>query len=360
MVLSWLHLLNFKNWEEYEITCQPGINCIVGPNGKGKTNILDAIYYLSFTKSFLPISDSQNIKLGEGYFMIEGDLLEDDTKHHIQISFKKGQKKQVRKNKKEYQKITEHIGVFPTVLVCPQYGSIVTGGSEERRRWMDALISQFNGGYLLDLLNYQKVLQQRNALIKQMNDNRQWSEETLLTYDVQLDKYGKEINKARSLFIEEFISDLIDVYQMLSKGVEEVKLTYQSKLNDGAPLTELLIESRNKDKSLQYTTVGTHRDDLVFEINSLGLKKFGSQGQQKTFLMALKLAEHKYLSQKLGKSPVLMLDDIFDKLDQSRVRQLIKFIAEPGFGQVFITDTGSSKLQSIFQDLGIEAAFYDI
>ena len=361
MQLDWLHILNFKNCEEREFLFQPGINCLVGPNGKGKTNMLDAIYYLCFTRSFLNMTDSQNIRQNEAFFMLEGKFTGFGGKEeHIQVSFKRGQKKTVRRNKKEYEKLADHIGLLPAVMVCPQYLSIVTGGSEERRRWLDMLLSQFNPQYLQSLINYQRILHQRNSLIKQMADSGRWEEGTILVYDAQLAKYGEEVYLLRKEFIDEFIKLFNEYYQFITNGAEEVSLSLISHLDGGENLADLLVKSRNKDRVLQYTTTGIHKDDLEFTINSMSIKKFGSQGQQKSFLMALKLSEHNYLSTKLNASPILMLDDLFDKLDEHRVKQLLRRIAEERFGQVFITDTGSSKLKHLFTELGMEARFYDI
>lgn len=360
MQLNRLHVLNFKNWVEMELEFGSGIHCLVGNNGKGKTNLLDAMYYLCFTKSFLNTADSQNIRLEEPYFMIEGWFNLQDQEEHIQVSFKKGQKKQVRRNKKEYEKLSDHIGRFPAVLVCPQYASIITGASEERRRWMDALISQFDPVYLRELMNYQRVLQQRNSLIKQMSDSSKWDESTLLIYDEQLSKYGEYISTKRSNFIREFVPVFNSIYEFITHHNEHVNIELHTALGQGNSLMELLQKSRGKDRTLQYTTVGIHKDDLEFRIHDMAVKKFGSQGQQKSFLMALKLAEHHYLKQTLGHSPMLMLDDIFDKLDESRVTRILEKVSEPGFGQVFITDTGKDNLEILFNNLGVKARFYEI
>ncbi len=360
MQLDWLHVLNFKNAQEREISFQPGINCLVGPNGKGKTNLLDAIYYLCFTKSFLNTSDTQNIRLDEPFFMLEGRFRKEGNEEHIQVSFKRGQKKQVRRNKKEYEKMADHIGFLPAVMVCPQYSTIVIGGSEERRRWLDTLISQFDPLYLQNLMNYQRVLLQRNSLIKQMVESNRWDEGTLSVYDAQLAKYGQEVYQVRIQFIDEFMPVFNEFYQFITSGAEEVGLKISSQLDQGKNYAALLTENRHKDRALQYTTAGIHKDDLEFTIHRMSIKKFGSQGQQKSFLTALKLAEQHFLKGKLNTSPILMLDDVFDKLDPQRVKQLIKNISSEGFGQVFITDTGSDKLKHLFEELGIQAKFYDI
>jgi len=360
MQLNWLHILNFKNWEEKELAPGAGITCFVGPNGKGKTNLLDAIYYLCFTRSFLNNADTQNIRKDEPFFMVEGKFTRNEVEEHVQVSMKRGQKKSVRRNKKEYEKLADHIGLLPAVMVCPQYISIITGSSEERRRWLDMLISQFNPVYLQHLINYQRVLQQRNSLIRNMVETNRWDEETLLVYDAQLQHYGHEVYTIRTKFIHEFITVFEEYYQLISNGAEKVSLQLVSQLNDGAQLNTILLNTRAKDRALQYTSAGIHKDDLEFKINDLSVKKFGSQGQQKTFLMALKLAEHQFLSTSLQTFPLLMLDDVFDKLDENRVKQVLQKVAQPGFGQVFITDTGATRLKELLTDLGMEAKFYDI
>lgn len=360
MQLNWLHILNFKNWEDKELAPGPGITCLVGPNGKGKTNLLDAIYYLCFTRSFLNNADTLNIRKEEPFFMVEGKFTRNEIEEHIQVSMKKGQKKSVRRNKKEYEKLADHIGLLPSVMVCPQYISIITGSSEERRRWLDMLISQFDHVYLQHLINYQRVLQQRNSLIRQMAESNRWDEETLLVYDAQLHRYGHEVFNIRTQFIAEFIPVFDEYYRLITNGAEEVSLQLVSVLNDGEQLGNILLNTRSKDRALQYTSVGIHKDDLEFKINDLSVKKFGSQGQQKSFLMALKLAEHQFLRIRLNTFPLLMLDDVFDKLDEHRVKQVLKKVAEPGFGQVFITDTGATRLKELLTDLGMEAKFYDI
>jgi DNA replication and repair protein RecF len=360
MQLNWLHILNFKNWEEKELTFDAGITCLVGPNGKGKTNLLDAIYYLCFTRSFLNTSDTQNIRQNEPFFMLEGKFTRHESEEHIQISMKKGQKKVVRRNKKEYEKLADHIGLLPAVMVCPQYISIITGSSEERRRWLDMLLSQFDHVYLNNLISYQRVLQQRNSLIRQMAESNRWDEDTLSVYDSQLHKYGHEVFNVRRKFITEFLAVFEEYYQLISNGSETVGLELVSHLNEGEPLVSILQRTRAKDRSLQYTSSGIHKDDLEFTIHGLSVKKFGSQGQQKSFLMALKLAEHHFLSIQLKAFPLLMLDDVFDKLDEHRVKQVLKKVSEPGFGQVLITDTGATRLKELLTGLGMQAKFYDI
>jgi DNA replication and repair protein RecF len=360
MRLDWIHLLNFKNCEDKELSFGPGITCMVGPNGRGKTNLLDAIYYLCFTKSFLNTADTQNIRQNEPFFMLEGKFNRQDTEEHIQISFKRGQKKIIRRNRKEYEKMADHIGLLPAVMVCPQYTSIITGGSEERRRWLDLLLSQFNQVYFQNLINYQRVLRQRNSLIKQMVESARWDETTLAIYDIQLAKYGQEIYSVRKQFITEFVEVFKEHYAFITQGTEEVTLTYTSPLDQAQNMEDLLQKSRSKDRLLQYTTSGIHKDDLDFMVHQLSVKKFGSQGQQKTFLMALKLAEYHFLSHRLKAAPLLMLDDVFDKLDGHRVKQLLKKVSENTFAQVFITDTGSTRLKELFAELGMEASFYDI
>jgi DNA replication and repair protein RecF len=222
------------------------------------------------------------------------------------------------------------------------------------------LLSQFNPVYFQHLINYQRVLQQRNSLIKQMAESARWDETTLAIYDIQLAKYGQEIYTVRKGFISEFVEVFKEHYAFITQGIEEVTLTHTSQLDQAENMEDLLQKSRTKDRLLQYTTAGIHKDDLDFTIHQMSVKKFGSQGQQKTFLTALKLAEYHFLSQRLKAAPLLMLDDIFDKLDGHRVKQLLQRVSAQSFGQVFITDTGSTRLKDLFAELGMEASFYDI
>jgi DNA replication and repair protein RecF len=346
MYLQKLSLVNFKNLESQSFDFQQKINCFVGNNGVGKTNILDAIYYLSFAKSYFNSIAGQNIRHGEAFFMIEGDYVLNDRTEKIVCSLKKGQKKVLKRNGKNYEKFSEHIGQLPLVIISPADRDLVTEGSDTRRKFIDGVISQQNKNYLKDILSYNKVLTQRNALLKYFAANRTFDALNLEVYNEQLSEYGARIYKVRKAFLENFIPIFNEKYQIISGDKESVNLVYKSQLNDFS-IKELLQKSLEKDKILQYTSSGIHKDDLSFEIGEYPIKKFGSQGQQKSYLIALKFAQFEFIKQQTNVLPILLLDDIFDKLDESRVLQIINLVDNDEFGQIFITDTHSERTENI-------------
>ncbi|QTD38120.1 DNA replication/repair protein RecF [Polaribacter batillariae] len=346
MYLQKLSLVNFKNIESQSFDFQQKINCFVGNNGVGKTNVLDAIYYLSFAKSYFNSVAIQNIRHGEGFFMIEGDYLLNDRNEKIVCSLKKGQKKVLKRNGKSYDKFSEHIGQLPLVIISPADRDLVTEGSDTRRKFIDGVISQQNKKYLQDLIAYNKVLSQRNALLKYFAANRTFDALNLSVYDTQLADYGSRIYEVRKAFLEEFIPIFNEKYQIISADKERVNLIYKSQLHDFS-MQDLMQKSLEKDKILQYTTSGIHKDDLSFEIGAYPIKKFGSQGQQKSYLIALKLAQFEFIKQQSNVIPILLLDDIFDKLDENRVLQIIELVNNDEFGQIFITDTHAERTENI-------------
>ena len=346
MYLQKLSLVNFKNLESQSFDFQQKINCFVGNNGVGKTNILDAIYYLSFAKSYFNSVAVQNIRHGEAFFMIEGDYILNDRNEKIVCSLKKGQKKVLKRNGKSYEKFSEHIGQLPLVIISPADRDLVTEGSDTRRKFIDGVISQQNKNYLKDLLSYNKVLSQRNALLKYFAANRTFDALNLEVYNEQLSEYGARIFEVRKRFLEKFIPIFNEKYQIISDDKETVNLVYKSQLNDFS-MKDLLQQSLEKDKMLQYTSSGIHKDDLSFEIGNYSIKKFGSQGQQKSYLIALKFAQFEFIKQQSNVVPILLLDDIFDKLDESRVLQIINLVDNDEFGQIFITDTHSERTENI-------------
>ncbi|QNM86189.1 DNA replication/repair protein RecF [Polaribacter pectinis] len=346
MYLQKLSLVNFKNIESQTFDFQQKINCFVGNNGVGKTNVLDAIYYLSFAKSYFNSVAVQNIRHGEGFFMVEGDYLLNDRNEKIVCSLKKGQKKVLKRNGKNYEKFSEHIGQLPLVIISPADRDLVTEGSDTRRKFIDGVISQQNKKYLQDLLAYNKVLSQRNALLKYFAANRTFDALNLSVYDDQLSNYGSRIYEVRKAFLEDFIPIFNEKYQIISDDKENVNLIYKSQLHDFS-MKDALQKSLEKDKILQYTTSGIHKDDLSFEIGEYPIKKFGSQGQQKSYLIALKFAQFEFIKQQSNVVPILLLDDIFDKLDESRVLQIINLVDNDEFGQIFITDTHSDRTENI-------------
>jgi DNA replication and repair protein RecF len=348
MYLQKISVVNFKNIDSQSFDFQEKINCFVGDNGVGKTNVLDAIYYLSFTKSYFNAVAIQNIKHGEGFFMIEGDYLLNDRNEKIVCSLKKGQKKVLKRNDKVYSKFSEHIGQFPLVIISPADRDLVTEGSETRRKFIDGVISQQNKTYLQDLISYSKVLSQRNALLKYFAANRTFDALNLSVYNEQLSEYGTRIYNVRKDFLKQFIPIFNEKYQIISGDKEQVNLNYKSQLHD-FEMTDLLKKSLEKDKILQYTTSGIHKDDLSFEIGEYPIKKFGSQGQQKSYLIALKLAQFEFIKQQSNVLPILLLDDIFDKLDENRVSQIIDLVNNDEFGQIFITDTHADRTENILK-----------
>jgi DNA replication and repair protein RecF len=348
MYLQKISLVNFKNIDSQSFDFQEKINCFVGYNGVGKTNVLDAIYYLSFTKSYFNTVAVQNIKHGEGFFMVEGDYFLNNRNEKIICSLKKGQKKVLKRNGKAYGKFSEHIGQFPLVIISPADRDLVIEGSDTRRKFIDGVISQQNKTYLLDLIAYNKVLSQRNALLKYFAANRTFDALNLSVYDEQLTSYGTKIYEVRKEFLAAFIPIFNEKYQIISGDKEQVNLTYKSQLHNFT-MQDLLKKSLEKDKILQYTTAGIHKDDLSFDIGEYPIKKFGSQGQQKSYLIALKLAQFEFIKQQSKVTPILLLDDIFDKLDENRVAQIIDLVNNDDFGQIFITDTHSERTENILK-----------
>ena len=346
MYLEKLSIVNFKNFESQSFDFQEKINCFVGKNGVGKTNILDAIYYLSFAKSYFKPIAIQNIRHGQSFFVVEGDYTISNRKEKMICSLKRGQKKVFKRNGKAYEKFSDHIGQIPLVIVSPSDRDLVIEGSETRRKFVDGVISQQDKSYLQDLISYNKVLSQRNALLKYFAANRTFDASNLEVYDDRLIRYGTQIYKKRKEFLENFIPIFNEKYQVISNAMEQVNLVYKSQL-DHASLQNLLKNSLEKDKVLQYTTAGIHKDDLSFEIGEYPIKKFGSQGQQKSYLIALKLAQFEFIKQQSGLVPILLLDDIFDKLDESRVAHIVDLVNKDAFGQISITDTHSERTESV-------------
>jgi DNA replication and repair protein RecF len=347
MHLKQLTLLHFKNYEEATIVFHPKINCFTGPNGMGKTNLLDAVHYLSFCKSCFNSIDSQSISFDQAFFILQGVFEKAGRDEEIFVSVKRGQKKIVKRNKNEYEKLSEHIGLFPLVMISPADTGIISGGSIERRRFVDSIISQFDKFYLDKLISYNHILQQRNALLKQFALTRSFDGTLLEILDEQLTEFGVYIQQARLSFLNDFIPVFEKYYQLLSENAEHVGLQYLSTLQGNDYKTALKL-SVNKDCALAHTSVGIHRDDLNFLLGENEVRKYASQGQQKTYLLALKLAQYEYVKDKTGFKPLLLLDDIYDKLDNKRFKKLVQLVSSNAFGQVFITDTHTERMQQLF------------
>lgn len=346
MHLQKLSLLNFKNFDTQSFDFQEKINCFVGNNGVGKTNVLDAIYYLSFAKSYFNPVASQNIKHGEDFFLVEGEYKMPQKNETVACSLKRGSKKVLKRNGKIYEKFSDHIGYFPLVIISPADRDLIVEGSDVRRKFVDSVISQSDKTYLQHLLNYNKVLAQRNSLLKYFAANRTFDAINLRVYNEQLANYGSEIFKRRNLFLEAFIPIFEKRYSIISNNNEKVNLAYKSQLLT-ADMLSLFEQSVERDRVLQYTSVGVHKDDLQFEIDGYPIKKFGSQGQQKSFLIALKLAQFDFIKKQANVKPILLLDDIFDKLDDSRVAQIIHLVNNNEFGQLFISDTHKDRTEQV-------------
>jgi DNA replication and repair protein RecF len=359
MWLKNVTLLNFKNYADAAVNFSNTVNAFVGDNGAGKTNLLDAIHYLCLCKSYFNPIDTQQIKTGQDLFMIQGDFDLKEKNEKISCGVKRNQKKQFKRNKKEYDKLADHIGLFPVVMISPYDSSIIMEGSEERRRFMDNVISQTNAQYLDELIIYNKHLANRNAFLKQVALTRRYDPALLEIYDEQLAFSGKKIFEKRKEFMLDFIPLFNQHYQFLTGDKEQVDLTYDSQLNTTS-FELLLQQSVEKDKVLERTTTGIHKDDLLFSITDMPLKKFGSQGQQKSFLIALKLAQYGYLQKFKGFKPLLLLDDIFDKLDDSRMHKLMEMVSHKDFGQIFITDTGKQRVVNIFNRINVPVTLFEV
>ena len=345
MILKNISLLNYKNFEAQTFEFDPNINCFTGHNGVGKTNALDAIYHLSFGKSYFNPITSQNIRHGEEFFVVEGQYDKKERPEKIVVSAKKGQKKIIKRNGKAYDRFSDHIGFLPLVIISPADRDLIIDGSDTRRKFIDSVISQSDKGYLASLINYNKILSQRNSLLKYFAANHTYNNDTIEVYNQQLQLYGTEIFKKRKDFLDNFIPLFKARYKAISNNNEDVSLNYKSDLFEN-DLDQLLRKAINKDKALQYTSVGVHKDDLEFNIGDYPIKKFGSQGQQKSYLIALKLAQFDSLKAISGDNPILLLDDIFDKLDETRVAQIIKLVNDENFGQIFISDTHAERTEN--------------
>lgn len=346
MYLKSIALFNYKNFSEASFEFDHKINCFVGKNGIGKTNVLDAIYHLSYGKSYFNPLAVQNIRHGEEFFVIDGSFEIKDRTEQIVCSLKKSQKKILKRNGKLYDKFSDHIGLIPLVIISPADRDLIVEGSEIRRKFIDTVISQSDTQYLQHLIQYQKILQQRNALLKYFALNHIFENETLAIYNEQLHALGHTIFEKRKSFLEDFIPIFNEHHKAVTGSEESVQVVYESQLHE-KELLALLEENLAKDRLVYYTTAGIHKDDLSFEIDGFPIKKFGSQGQQKSFLIALKLAQFDFIKKQCGEKPILLFDDIFDKLDESRVSKIVAMVNNDEFGQLFISDTHPERTENI-------------
>ena len=347
MILKRISILNYKNLEQVELDFSSKMNCFIGQNGMGKTNLLDAVYYLSFCKSATNPIDSQNMMHNQDFFMLQGLYATDGGDiEEVYCGMKRRQKKQFKRNKKEYSRLSDHIGLVPLVMVSPADSELISGGSEERRRFMDVVISQYDKEYLEALIRYNKALLQRNTLLKAEQEP---DDELMNVWEEMMAATGTVVYRKRCAFIEEFIPTFQAFYSHISQDKEQVNLSYESHAMQGV-LQQLLKDNRQRDRIMGYSLKGIHKDDLVMQLGEYPIKKEGSQGQNKTYLIALKLAQFDFLRRTgSNTTPLLLLDDIFDKLDASRVEQIVKLVAGDRFGQIFITDTNRDHLDQILR-----------
>ncbi len=359
MFLRKLNLFHFKNIEEARLEFQSDVLCFLGKNGSGKTNLLDAIYYLSFTKSAINPSDAQNIQQGQSQFINKGEFDMDGRTREVTCSFQLGQKKMIREDGQDYTKFSEHVGKYPVVLIAPQDIELIWDGSEMRRKFFDTLISQLDKIYLESLITYGNHLKQRNSLLRTFSETGKIDHDLLASYDQKIILAGNYINAKRNEFVIGFRPFLTRHYQFLSESNEEVDIQYRSDL-EKASFESLLQINLQRDILLQRTSTGIHRDDFDFLMNGNELKKFGSQGQQKSFLIALKLAEFQCIAEAKQFKPILLLDDIFDKLDDQRIRQLMRLVSQGTFGQLFLTDAGQARTQEILKEARVIAQVFKV
>lgn len=355
MFLKNLSIINFKNIAQQELELAPGVNCFVGDNGAGKTNIVDAIYYLSMSKSALPMTDTQNIRHGEEFFVLDGRYITDGGRsEQIVCTFSRKGGKVLKRNGKDYERLADHVGLIPVVIVSPGDAALVSDAADERRRYLNGFIAQLDRTYLASVMRYNGVLAERNRMLKCSSD------ETLLSiYDRQLTEHGEAIHARRAEMVGRLQPLVAEYYRRLSGDREQVELIYKSELND-RPFSELLLAAREKDLVNQFTTSGIHRDDLLLRIGGYPLRKYGSQGQQKSFLIALKLAQYAVVAAERGEKPILLLDDLFDKLDAGRVEQLLRLVSDEAFGQIVITDCSPTRLRTILDRAGSRYALFTV
>lgn len=358
MILKKISIINYKNILQANLTLSEKLNCFVGSNGVGKTNLLDAVYFMSFCHSSFTNLDSMVINHAQDFFVIEGDYLsENSTEERIYAGMKRGKHKHFKRNGKDYKRLSMHIGMIPLVFISPADNSLVTGGGEERRKLLDVVIAQLDNSYIDALNRYNKALQQRNALLKSISE----TDMTLMQLlEEEMARNGEIVYKKRDELVNELTPTFQEAYSQISGGHENVSLRYVSHCQRG-PLLDVIQRDRFRDRAVGYSLHGTHRDDLEMLIDGYPIRREGSQGQTKTYVLALKLAQFAYLKRKMaGKMPLLLLDDIFDKLDANRVEQIIHLVADNDFGQIFITDTNREHLDKILSHADVDYKLFDV
>jgi DNA replication and repair protein RecF len=344
--VSRLKINNFKNYESQTLDFSPRLNCLTGLNGMGKTNVLDAVYFLCLCKSHTGLNDRNLVRHGEDFFRLEAQFKLGKEKQKVVAKYQLGGRKEFERNGNAVERLSDHVGQFPVVMIAPEDVSLVQDGSEDRRRFLDTALSQVSADYLRNLVQYNALLKQRNALLKSFFEQRQFDTVLLESIDRQMPGPAMALYEQRRSFVAQFLPHFAEYYSEISGSREAVDITYQSDLSKGG-LEALFQESLEKDRVLQRSTVGPHRDDLLLFMDGFPLKRFASQGQLKSYLLALRLAQYEVLRQQIGQTPILLLDDIFDKLDETRVRKLVGLLIERNFGQVFITDTQRVRIESV-------------
>jgi DNA replication and repair protein RecF len=356
--LAEIKLFNYKNYRKLGLGFSSKISCFCGPNGEGKTNLLDAIYYLCFTKSYFNHLEQQNVSHDEGFFRMEGRFVGEEEMDVV-VKFKVGSKKVIEANGSSYEKLSDHIGKIPAVIISPDDNKLILAGSEERRKFLDSTLAQFNSDFLNKLLAYNRALTQRNSLLKKMHEERRFQPELLEIYNEQLSNYAPPIFEARKSLIQALMPTFQKIYERISGGKEIVGIEYQSTLENQS-MSEVLKENAQKDRIIQRTSNGVHRDELLFTMEGRPMKKFGSQGQQKSYLLALKLAQYQVIREYSGRLPLLLLDDLFDKLDKDRSKHLLNLLASDELGQVFITDTEAGRIKEAFEGAASSPEIFQI
>ncbi len=354
-ILEKIVIADFRNIELQELEFSPNINCISGNNGEGKTNLLDAIYYLSMTKSAFATSDRYTFRHGTDEFSISGLYrMENGLSSRFSLKMTSKGEKKVKRDDKPYNKVSEHVGTLPIVMVSPADISLVSESGDERRRFVNAVLSQMDHEYMSAMQQYNRLLLQRNKMLKEINPDRSLLE----VIDMRMGALAQPVYEARKKFVEDLKPIVKEFYKAVSGGSEDVDIEYESELSK-APLEQLLAESYEKDRVLKYTTAGLQRDDFAFKMNGWQIRRHGSQGQQKSFLVSLKFAQYEIMKKKYGFAPVLLLDDVFDKLDMGRISNLLQMVSGNDFGQIFITDSNKVRMSGIVDVLTQDRAYFE-
>lgn len=359
MHLARLKLVHFKNYAGHSLDLSPRLNCFTGLNGAGKTNLLDAVHYLCLCKSHTGLADRHLVRHGADFFRLEGRFLRDDASENVVIKFVPGQRKEIERNGTPFERLTDYIGQYPVVMIAPDDVSLVQEGSEERRRFLDVTLSQIFPDYLQNLLVYNALIKQRNALLKTFADERRFDAAWLEALDRQLPGPARLLYERRAALVAELVPIFQERYTEIAGARETAAAAYESDLHDG-DFADKMAGALQKDRYLQRTTVGPHRDDLTLLLDGQPVKKFASQGQLKSFLLALRLAQYALLHREKGVAPLLLLDDIFDKLDEQRVRQLVGLLLGRSFGQIFITDTQRVRMEAIVSSFGADYQIFTV